>query len=134
MTVACPADDLRDLTNGERGSLARDIKHSLANSEGCDFKPCGYKLDSGKDFVPIDRNSFEFPLQGSAVRLSGGLAVVLVLFLIHLLFSWRKFTVPPTDHRKTLNPISSLEQEPAVQSDNTLPHTYYHPILASVFR
>jgi hypothetical protein len=71
LTLSCPnIADLRDRQGWQLRNLGHAIKSALKTTPNCDFKPCGYKLDSGSDLTPIDDNSFEFPIQGSAVRSS----------------------------------------------------------------
>ena len=71
LTLSCANAnyDLRNLGNGALGRLGQSIKAALAAAENCDFKPCGYKLDAGRDVNVIDDNSFEFPIQGNTVCL-----------------------------------------------------------------
>lgn len=72
LTLNCSPDvNLNDLTQSELEMLVTDIKDELAVTPNCNFKPCGYDMDVGSDIDVIDRNSFKFNLQGSAVRKTG---------------------------------------------------------------
>ena len=69
LTVSCAKyDDLRELQGWQRRNIGFDIKSALKDAPNCDFKPCGYKMDAGKDVTAIDDNTFQFPVQGNTVR------------------------------------------------------------------
>lgn len=66
MALDCDGD-MRDFSRARRRNMGRAIKEALENAPNCDFKPCGYTMDSGDDITPVNAFSFEFPIQGNAV-------------------------------------------------------------------
>lgn len=66
LTLDCGVD-LTTLSQAERGALSRQLKIRLVDLPNCNFKPCGYKLETGHDVRAVDDNTIEFAVQGNTV-------------------------------------------------------------------